>query len=467
MCNSATCAEYFKQQVAYDRCFQELRKKWRSYGKTAGRITLKNTTDEERRAIGGIVGKTFLEDPISFTFAEFEDGLQKTRFAPVDMKELLECYFGEAMGTNQEQRDKEQQKKQQFLESLCQYFTKEYSDTLIAYLWMREAADQSKYGYQLIIREYAKDADRAAVLVKRIGLALAKLQVRQVEIITQRGETETERPLAVFAAEISGNPHYFDRGTTAGQLLLHALCFWQDREMPKNAHEWRELLFDAGLTPDNISSMVHAYGLRLLTDTGVHPAYDAFCMLGEPFVLTLENMKGINGVSVCGSKVYIVENEMVFSYLLEYVKKQDVTILCTSGQLRSVALELIPLILTTGADVYYSGDLDPEGIDIADRLWQKYRDGTHIWRMRPEDYVQSISEEPISDARLTKLSRVQHPVLKETAMRVMQKQCAGYQENLLEELVGAIVEKQYGSSGGDRGRKAAHSGPHGTGIDRF
>ncbi len=68
MCNSATCAEYFKQQVAYDRCFQELRKKWRSYGKTAGRITLKNTTDEERRAIGGIVGKTFLEDPISFKF---------------------------------------------------------------------------------------------------------------------------------------------------------------------------------------------------------------------------------------------------------------------------------------------------------------------------------------------------------------------------------------------------------------
>lgn len=435
MHNSITCAEYFKQHRAFDRCFLELRKKWRSYGKAAGKIILKDATDEERRAIGGIVGKKFFDDQISFTFAEFEAGLQKTRFVPVDMKELLECYFGEAMDTNQEQREREQQKKQAFLEGLCQYFAREHSDAPTAYQWMRAVAEQGKYGYQLIIREYAKDADQAAVLVKHIGLSLAKLQVRQMELLTRRGETETERPLAVFAAEISGNPHYFDRGTTAGQLLLHALCFWQDRELPKTSHEWRESLLDAGLTPDNISSMVHAYGLQLLTDTGVHPAYDAFCRLGEPFVITLENMKDITGVSVRGDKVFIVENEMVFSYLLEHVKGNDVTVLCTSGQLRSVALELIPLILTAGANIYYSGDLDPEGIDIADRLWQKYGDGISIWRMQSEDYKKSISDEHISDARLAKLSHIQHPTLKETATCILAKQYAGYQENLLKELV--------------------------------
>lgn len=443
MCNNTECAAYFRGQSAYDRCFLELRKKWRSYGKTAGRITLKNATDEERRAIGGIVGKTFFGDQISFTFAEFEAGLQKTRFAPVDMRELLECYFGEPMDTNQAQREKEQQKKQAFLEEMCQYFVREHSDALIAYQWMREAAEQGKYGYQLIIREYTKDADQAAVLVKRIGLSLAKLQIRQVELITQQGETETERPLAVFAAEISGNPHYFDRGTIAGQLLLHALCFWQGRELPKTAHEWRETLLDAGLTPDNISSMVHAYGLRLLTGTGVHPAYDAFCRLGEPFVITLENMKDITGVSVYGARVFIVENEMVFSYLLEHVKGHDVTLLCTSGQLRSVALELIPMILAAGADISYSGDLDAEGLDIADRLWQKYGDRIRVWRMHPEDYERSISGEHISDARLTKLSHIQHPTLKETAACIRKKQYAGYQENLLEELVGDIVEKRF------------------------
>ena len=61
MYNNKECADYFKRQEVYRRCFEELRKKWQSYGKVAGRITLSNASDEERRAIGGIIGKTFYE----------------------------------------------------------------------------------------------------------------------------------------------------------------------------------------------------------------------------------------------------------------------------------------------------------------------------------------------------------------------------------------------------------------------
>ena len=99
--NDQACAEYFKNQKIYQRCFQELWKKWRSYGKPTGRITLKHTSGEERRGIGGITGKVFYEEDIRFTFAEFEQGLQKTRFAPVDMKKVLEGYFGEELVTKQ------------------------------------------------------------------------------------------------------------------------------------------------------------------------------------------------------------------------------------------------------------------------------------------------------------------------------------------------------------------------------
>jgi len=35
---------------------KNLEKKWKSYGKAAGRITLKQTSEEERRAVGGIIG---------------------------------------------------------------------------------------------------------------------------------------------------------------------------------------------------------------------------------------------------------------------------------------------------------------------------------------------------------------------------------------------------------------------------
>lgn len=431
MRNNQECAEYFKSQAAYRRCFLELRKKWQSYGRAAGMITLGDASKEECRAIGGIVGKTFFDGKIRFSFSAFEKGLQRTRYAPVDMKEVLEHYFGETLSTNQEQRKEEQERKQEFLEQLCRFFETDKGSGSAAYRWMREMSDTGKYGYQLLIREYGKDRPQAEALAKAIGAALTALEAE--------GEDGTERPLAVFAAEISGNPHYLDRGTTAGQLFMNAVCWYRKKELPKSAHQWRELLLDVGIVPDNVSSIVHACGLRLAADGGFHPAYDAFCELKEPCVITLENLKGITGAKAVGAKVYVVENEMVFSYLAEHVKISDATLLCTSGQLRTAALELIRMILASGAKIYYSGDMDPEGIDIADRLWQKYGSGIHIWRMQPDDYARSVSEEQISTARLAKLDHIKNPILKETARCVKEQKRAAYQENLLDELVGDII----------------------------
>ena len=126
--------------------------------------------------------------------------------------------------------------------------------------------------------------------------------------------------------------------------------------------QWRELLQCVGIVPDNISSLVHAFGIRLKKQEIWHPAYEAFCRYGEPYVLTMENLKCITEVQPVGTCVYIVENEMVFSYLMEQVQGKNVSLLCTSGQPRYAALKLISLIVQSGIPIYYSGDLDPDGI---------------------------------------------------------------------------------------------------------
>ena len=64
------CAEYFRSQEGYRRCFEELLKKWKSYGRPAGVIVLEHTSEEERRLLGGILGKSFYESRIRFSFAE-------------------------------------------------------------------------------------------------------------------------------------------------------------------------------------------------------------------------------------------------------------------------------------------------------------------------------------------------------------------------------------------------------------
>lgn len=433
MCSNRECANYFKTRAEYRRCFEELRKKWQSYGRAAGRITLAGTSEQERQAIGGVLGKNFYGETIRFSFSEFEKGLQKTRFAPVDMQKVLEEYFGEALVRAKDRREEEQGRKKEFLESLCESFADGAGRESGAFLWLREMAFARKHGCQLLMREYGKDKRQAGILAQNVGNAM----IRLAELKRQGGEC----PLAVFAAEISGNPHYFDRGTAAGQLLMHAVCFCEEAELPQSAHQWRNLLMEVCLVPDNVSSMVHAYGLRLLTAEGWHPAYDAFCARREACVVTMENLRGVTGAQAAGERVYIVENEMVFCYLLDRLKKRDVTLLCTSGQPRSAAQVLIPYLLASGAEIYYNGDIDPDGLCIADRLWQKSQGSIHMWRMSPEDYGRSCSQEEIGSGSRKKLQSIQNPELRETAKCVLENGCAGYQENMLEELVRDIAGK--------------------------
>lgn len=426
MNNDRECAAYFRSRKAYERCMKELLKKWKSYGKTAGRITLKQTTEEERRAIGGIVGRAFYEEKIHFSFSEFEKGLQKTRFAPVNMEKMLEAYAGKSLKTNRELQEEDQFRREKFLKTNQFYFREKAGADSLAFQWIEELLSSKKYGYSLLMREYGKDALQAEEIFRHTGRALIKLEEMETS-----GE---ELPLAVFAAELSDNPHYFDRGTAAGLLLVHAICFREKRGLPENTHEWRELLEDVGIVPDNISSQVHVCGLRLKKGESWHPAYEAFYENGEPCVVTMENLKDITEAKAIDNQVYVVENEMVFSYLTSSEKKKACTILCTSGQLRSAAVKLLDFLVKSGASVYYSGDTDPDGLGIADRLWQKFQASVHIWRMGPEDYEKSLSGEAVGRFGLAKLEQLKHPVLRETAEYIRREKKAGYQENLLEEL---------------------------------
>ncbi len=45
----------------------------------------------------------------------------------------------------------------------------------------------------------------------------------------------------------------------------------------QSALQWRNLLMEVCIVPDNISSMVHAYGLWLLMSEHRHPGKGVYC----------------------------------------------------------------------------------------------------------------------------------------------------------------------------------------------
>lgn len=92
-----------------------------------------------------------------------------------------------------------------------------------------------------------------------------------------------------------------------------------------------------------------------------------------------------------------------------------VSLLCTSGLPRTAALVLLDQLVKSGSQLYYAGDLDPEGMMIADRLCGRYQERLCIWQMGQDYYSKSMSGERLDGLRITMLERLVHPVPVETA----------------------------------------------------
>lgn len=171
--------------------------------------------------------------------------------------------------------------------------------------------------------------------------------------------------------------------------------------------------------------------MHLERNDGLHLGSEGCYAYGQPFMCAYANLKEIVKAYTDNGIVYVVENEMVFSYLLNEIRDYNCALVCTSGQLSTTAQVLLSLLSKNNVAIYYSGDLDPEGISICDRLWKKYPSSLQPWHMDIIDYQDSLSNEEISDSRLSMLETIQNEQLKSTAQKIKKMKKAGYQENIL------------------------------------
>ena len=203
--------------------------------------------------------------------------------------------------------------------------------------------------------------------------------------------------LPVFAEQVAGDPHAFDATRRTGRWLVAALRarFLGDVELRglRGAEERAAVLDAAGLSTDGISSRVVVFGLA-----GAHPLLRAAHEAGEPVMLTQLNLERLDQVAVPSGVAHVVENPAVFTSIVRRLMAQPgggpaPTLVCTSGQFGVTAAGILDRIAATGAAIRYSGDFDPDGIRIADRVWRRYPSQMVPWRLDRATYQAARARE--------------------------------------------------------------------------
>lgn len=420
--------KYFKNNKAFTRIFLEMRKKWKKYGRAAGYVILDKATAQERQSLGGILGKNFLNEKVKFSMREFEEALAETKYHDVTLKELLENYFVEELVTNKELKYIQRQNKANLFQYICDELKKDYDKNNDAVNWICAAQKNRKYGYNLIISEYEKSEGNISKIVLDVCKAIYYLKMLNGRKVR----------LAVLGAEITSNPHYFDKGNVAGKLLIQALGYINNIAERQNAEDILELYYLSGIKPDDISSYSTLYGISLYTEQGIHMAYETFSAEKEMFVVTLSNLNRIVRAGCKSKIIFIVENQMVFSHMCEELIDIPVSMICTSGQMKTASLLIIDLLCEAGCKLYYSGDTDPEGILIADKILSRHPANIIPWRISADDYYASISDEIVDETRIKKLEKISDSRLLNVLNAIRKEKRAGYQELLIDLMVGDI-----------------------------
>lgn len=417
------CVKWFREHPAFDRLLAEMQKKYKKYGRAAGKVSLPDASEAECEAAKSIFGRGF-GLPLQFAVADFEAELQNSRFGRVSLKEVLEHYFDKEIRTAREIRAEQ---------------ARQYADLLYAAGRASQTSLCRRWVAALENRQSGSDTLKRAVTQNEADVRCALLRACRCVDTLQQQDGKRLR-LAVLSALAVGDPHALDSGTLCGRLFLHALAFRTGQKFPASTEERDSLYFLNGILCDSISSCVTQTGLLLDTDTGEHPAYQAFRQRHEICTLSLAGVLRLSAAKSPSGKVYLVENEGVFCQLCDQAARFHSPLICTSGQPSVAALQLLELLAASGTELFYSGDFDGKGISIAAFLVARWPENVHLWHFSPIDYAGCRSKEPLGDMSRALLESCTGTVLEETAQAVGQCGLAGYQELLLPRLEADLTE---------------------------
>ena len=415
------CMLYFKARPVYKKLFLKMRDKYAGLGHFGGTAMLTSLSREEKSQLGGFFQRDYTSNKtITISADLMKKCLESSKFAGLTWELILETYFGEPLQVKKEIELAESKRREDYFAEILESISDESGRE-----WLRSILEEKKEGYLLITQLYKESPEELRSILTYVTTGIAKLKVFQ--------DKKQKELLAVFSANVTGNPHYFDAGKTAERLLILFLkdqfkSSFSDEMSP--AEEKSCLLYQAGILKDDLSNETLAYGLHAWKQDGcIHKGIEGFLKEKEPVRLTLRTLGELGKVTAQKREVYVVENPAVFSILTS--RNPFCAAVCINGQPRLASFLLLDFLRETH-QFLYAGDFDPEGLLIAQRLKERYEDSLYLWKYEAEWYKKYLSGVRLSGSRIKKLDHVYRPELLEIKKWMQKEQKAAYQEAMIE-----------------------------------
>lgn len=182
-----------------------------------------------------------------------------------------------------------------------------------------------------------------------------------------------------LAAIAAGSAHALDDGTRLGGAVERALGHRLESEEP--AAVW-EL---AGVHKDKVSAPALTWRLTALPGNSLEPLLSAATRLTVPLHLSQFALRQHPIRAARGLDVLVVENPRVIEAAAQ--RQVDQAMVCTNGNPSTAVRLLIDQLLESGAVLRYSGDFDPAGLAICERM---RRIGLRPWKMGSHDYLTAL-----------------------------------------------------------------------------
>ena len=406
-------------QYLYDNEFSEFMQLWKKqyekYGTCKGSIDL-ILNHSNRECMSGLMGKDYYGvDCAHITFQQLQKAISNTKYENCDFNEVLKMYFNHDILTNKNRQEQEQMRIQNIFKHLLEQEGKSQQ-------WIHHIYTDHDSVYVRIVQASKENEQKCINTVDVVMKALNQLPMWQ----------DKKENISIFASLHTKNPHAFDKNTFPYYLLMHGIVYFLKVDFPKQ----NEILYRAGLYQDGISNYCSIARLQALNENyQPHLGWTGFYDSYEALNVNMDNLLHIRSIVYC-DRVYVVENPAVFQALLKMIKKEKIEkigLVCTNGQLNYSAYLLLDILVSSNVETYYSGDMDPEGLLIADKIKQRYP-SIKLWCYDVRHYEISKSKEQAADQRMHMLDALKDETLIRIGKCINEnKNRVGYQENMIEE----------------------------------